>query len=144
MHSSPAGTGYFNGLKSLGKLQSRRMSTKCLLIIFQLGSLLRVCSGRQSWHDIIINPQQSRPPSIFLKSYMPLNVEDQCEGCLKHPYQPYHTAAVRIVGPERCDRCLAGDQTLQRCKSCHIVRYCVRPALVMSRRRLTGRHLHLV
>lgn len=60
-------------------------------------------------------------------SIMPLNVEDQCEGCLKHPFQPYHTIAAKngLVGYDRCDRCLPDNQTLQRCKQCEIVRYCV-------------------
>lgn len=53
---------------------------------------------------------------------MVLQANERCENCLKHPFEPFHIVTEQ---PDRCDRCLSGDRTLQRCGKCHIVRYCV-------------------
>lgn len=53
---------------------------------------------------------------------MPTHAGDICEGCLKHPAKSISDVT---MSPHRCDHCLPGDQNLQRCSKCHIVRYCV-------------------
>jgi hypothetical protein len=45
---------------------------------------------------------------------------EHCENCLNHLRKRHHDGA-------QCGKCLPRDGSLQRCKSCKLVRYCVRP-----------------
>jgi hypothetical protein len=50
---------------------------------------------------------------------MTLQQGEHCERCLRHPKKLRHRDG------QRCDSCLAGDGTLQKCDACKLVRYCV-------------------
>jgi hypothetical protein len=45
---------------------------------------------------------------------------EKCENCMKHIPKNHH------FDGRTCSQCLAEDVTLQRCKGCLVVRYCVR------------------